>query len=264
MKLALTTSTYGSVELYEAVRRIRALGYDAIEITGIKGQHIVTDEVGPEKSTPLKAELDKIGLAVSAITSGPCPPLAGEDTLRYVHTSIDLAARLGAKVVITYVTKSPQAEGKKESEWRPDVCERISSLADYAHSKGLRLALETEPGFLVDNPRAGIALVREIGHPFLGYNLCIPHILPTIAPGETVHDVIDLAADLILNTHIADIKNRVHKHLVPGEGEVDFPALFAHLGRIGYKGYFTWDLYPYAQQSDFAAQKVMDFVRQLR
>ena len=263
MKFALTTSTYGSVELYEAVRRIRAFAYDAIEITAVTGQHIATDRFGPDECRQFKAELDRIGLAVSAITSGPCPPLAAEEPVQYVRSSIDLARKLGARVVITYVTLTDQAVSAGEAKWRPDLCARLAALADYASKNGVWLALETEPGMLVDNPRLGIAIVREVAHPSLRYNLCVPHILPAIAPQETVHDIVDLAADLIVNTHLADIKNRVHKHLVPGLGDVDFKALFAHLERAGYQGYLTWDLYPYANESDYAAGATMDFLRRL-
>lgn len=263
MKLALTTSTYGSVDLYEAIRRIRDYGYDAIEITAVPGQHIAADRFSSEERERFRGALDEIGLSVSAITSGPCPPRATEEELGYVRSSIDLAAALGAKVAITYVTKNEAAADMGEREWRGDVSQRLASLADYADERRVRLALETEPGFLIDRPQDGIALVREIDHPALRYNLCVPHILPAIGPGETILDIVDLAADLIVNTHLADVKDRVHKHLVPGEGDVDFEALFARLREIGYDGYLTFDLYPYAERSDYAAEHTMNFLRQL-
>lgn len=263
MKFGLTTSTYRSVELYEAVRRIRAFAYDAIEITAVPGQHIATDRFGPDECKQFKAELERIGLAASAITSGPCAPFAGEEALQYVRSSIDVAHRLGAQAVITYAPMTDQAASAGEAQWRPDLCARLAALADYAAKNGVFLALETEPGLLVGTPRLGIAIIREVAHPSLRYNLCVPHILPAIAPEETVHDIIELAAGLIVNTHLADVKNRVHKHLVPGQGEVDFKAVFAHLERAGYKGYLTWDLYPYADESDYAAGATMDFLRKL-
>ena len=254
--LSLTSSTYGKTPLGEALRRIKAHGFDALEITAVPGFHIDASSFNDSDARALKAQLLEIGLSVSAITSGPCPLFAGPAELEYLRKTLALAERLGAPIVITYATKTPRTDGMPASEWRGNLCKQLANLADDAARRGLRIAYET--------PRMGIEIVREVGHRALGYNLCVPHILPAIAPEDSLHAIIDLAADAIINTHLADVRQRVHKHLVPGDGEVDFRALFEHLRRIGYRGSFTWDLYPYAETPDFAAERVQKFMDDMR
>ena len=42
---------------------------------------------------------------------------------------------------------------------------------------------------------------------------------------------------------IADTKRRVHHHDIPGEGDIDFPALFQVLRDGGYSHYLSLELY---------------------
>jgi sugar phosphate isomerase/epimerase len=51
------------------------------------------------------------------------------------------------------------------------------------------------------------------------------------------------------NIHLEDIKDRVHRHLLFGQGDVDFRAVFAALKEIGYTGDLTPDLYPFKNES---------------
>ena len=52
--------------------------------------------------------------------------------------------------------------------------------------------------------------------------------------------------DQIAHVHLEDIAdNRVHQHLTPGKGAIDFPSIFAALESINYVGWATVELYPY-------------------
>jgi sugar phosphate isomerase/epimerase len=39
--------------------------------------------------------------------------------------------------------------------------------------------------------------------------------------------------------------NRVHQHLTPGKGVIDFRSIFAALNDVRYDGWITVELYPY-------------------
>jgi hypothetical protein len=55
--------------------------------------------------------------------------------------------------------------------------------------------------------------------------------------------------------------SRIHQHLVPGSGAIDFAAVFDALGAVGYAGWVTVELYPYIDDPDGAARAAYDYVR---
>jgi sugar phosphate isomerase/epimerase len=63
--------------------------------------------------------------------------------------------------------------------------------------------------------------------------------------------------------HLEDIAaTRVHKHLVPGRGAIDFPATLAAIRRTGYTGWLTVELYPYIDDPDAAARAARIFLNE--
>jgi len=54
----------------------------------------------------------------------------------------------------------------------------------------------------------------------------------------------------------------VHYHLIPGEGNLDFDAVRKGLEGIGYEGFLTAELYPYADRPTYAAEKALAFLRE--
>jgi sugar phosphate isomerase/epimerase len=66
------------------------------------------------------------------------------------------------------------------------------------------------------------------------------------------------------HVHLEDIAaTRVHHHLVPGEGAIDFPPILQALREIGYQGWVTIELYPYIDNPDRAAQTAFERIRPL-
>ena len=64
--------------------------------------------------------------------------------------------------------------------------------------------------------------------------------------GDDPAEVIRNHAQHIAHVHLEDIgKNRVHQHLTPGKGVIDFEAIFDALDSIHYGGQVTVELYPY-------------------
>jgi len=266
MRLSLTTGTYAKTPLPQALKNLKGYGYSAIELTAIPAPyqgHVELTKTPWREIRDLKRVLAELDMGVSAVNSGPLPPYPTSAQKDYVLLAVEMAAELSSKVAITYVTKNPATSGKSPQEWRPALVEVFRQCARHAQQYGVYLTLETEPGFEISDPYTGIAFIREVGHSHFKYNLCVPHVLPTIPPSQDIHSVMDAAKDLIVNTHLSDVKNRVHKHLLPGEGEVDFRRLVEHLERIGYGGYLTFDLYPFVDRPDYAASKTAEAMKEL-
>jgi sugar phosphate isomerase/epimerase len=61
--------------------------------------------------------------------------------------------------------------------------------------------------------------------------------------------------------HLEDIAaTRVHQHLVPGHGAIDFLATINAIRKTGYTGWLTVELYPYIDDPDAAAREARDFL----
>jgi sugar phosphate isomerase/epimerase len=57
--------------------------------------------------------------------------------------------------------------------------------------------------------------------------------------------------------HIEDIAGRVHKHLIPGQGQVDFHGIGKALTAIGYTGAASVELMDHSGQAEDVARYCM-------
>ena len=70
------------------------------------------------------------------------------------------------------------------------------------------------------------------------------------------------APDHVAHVHLEDIgSNRVHQHLTPGKGAVDFGAIFKSLESIQYRGWVTVELYPYETTAAGVAKLAFDHLQ---
>ena len=61
--------------------------------------------------------------------------------------------------------------------------------------------------------------------------------------------------------HFEDIAaTRVHRHLIPGHGAIDFAATLKAIQATGYDGWITVELYPYIDQPDEAARTAYTYM----
>jgi hydroxypyruvate isomerase len=64
--------------------------------------------------------------------------------------------------------------------------------------------------------------------------------------------------------HVEDIKGRVHRHEIPGDGDIDFPALFRVLARAGYPHFASVELYDHGERHREALHRSLACLRQAR
>ena len=68
-------------------------------------------------------------------------------------------------------------------------------------------------------------------------------------------------AKWVRHVHLEDIAaTRVHQHLVPGRGAIDFSATLSEIAKTGYEGWLTVELYPYLDDPDAAAREAKEFL----
>ena len=87
---------------------------------------------------------------------------------------------------------------------------------------------------LIDTMTGWEELLAQSGMDDLYLTLDIGHLH---CQGEgPIDEVIGRWASRLVNVHIEDMRAGVHEHLMFGEGQIDFPAVFRGLSRIGFAG----------------------------
>jgi sugar phosphate isomerase/epimerase len=71
-------------------------------------------------------------------------------------------------------------------------------------------------------------------------------------------------AEHTMHYHFEDIAaSRIHEHLVPGRGAIDFAATLAAIEQTGYDGWLTVELYPYLDDPDAAGREAFGYLSRL-
>lgn len=129
----------------------------------------------------------------------------------------------------------------RADEWQ-QVVQRTKKLANLARSCGVKLALEFEPGFVIGTTSELCRLIDDVASPSLAANLDLGHAF--ICDPDMFESIRDLGPR-IAHCHIEDMKRGIHDHKLPGEGDMDLPAVFRALEKSGFDGSLSLDLYSY-------------------
>ena len=124
-------------------------------------------------------------------------------------------------------------------EWQALV-DRTRTLASEAEASKVRLALETEPGFICGTTEELLRLMDEIASPALCCNMDIGHAF--LCDPDPVASIRRLG-DRIIHCHIEDMRRGVHDHRLPGNGDMDIRAIVIALEEVGFSGPAAIDLY---------------------
>jgi len=268
IRLAFSTNAYTKHTLSEAVEGIAAAGYRAVEILA-DHPHAYPPAFSDHEAKRLRERLDSLGVDAVAVNANtamayftPVPedltfepslispdPKRRDDRLCIMREAMALANRLGATVVT--ITGGQPTSGEPAHVLRERLLEGLEQAARAADLAGVDLAFEPEPGQFVETTAAVRDILETVDHPRLGANVDVGHAW---CAGDDPAEAIRTLGRRVKHLHLEDIKDRVHYHLIPGEGgEIDFGAIREALDEIGYTGAAAVELYTYADEPDRAA-----------
>ena len=142
----------GEMTQLDAVKKAKELGFDGIEFADLSAHDGMTDE---EYVRVLKEEADKYELPIISFvfgadlingTGGRTP----EEEVSRVKSRIDLAAIMGVKVIRHDVLYS-LGTYKSFDDLLPTLAARVSEIAEYAKTKGIKSTVENH-GFICQDP----------------------------------------------------------------------------------------------------------------
>jgi fructoselysine 3-epimerase len=179
--------------------------------------------------------------------------------VEYTLNCIDLAEQLGARTLST--EPGGPLEGISREEGFRFFREGLAAIEDRAREKGIRILIEPEPGLLIENSRQFLEFFELLDPEVFGLNFDIGHFF---CVGEDPQSLIPLMKSVIGHFHLEDIAaSRIHHHLIPGEGAIDFPAVLDAIRSIEFEGYVTVELYTYESKAVEAAREAFRFLRKV-
>jgi sugar phosphate isomerase/epimerase len=242
MKLTLSgrTQMMDAYPVPEALERMKALGFTGAEIC----VENLTFGIRPELLdkgylAEVSAAARSLGLAAWSY-SYHADYIRNDDVLERTVRTIRLTQEAGTDVFVFSGGRSDK-RADPANEWNALV-DRTRILVREAEACGVRLALETEPGFICGTTAGLLRLMDELGSPALCCNMDIGHAY--LCDPDPIAAIAALG-DRIVHCHLEDMKRGVHDHLLPGRGDMDLPAFVEALGRTGCTGPAALDLYGY-------------------
>jgi sugar phosphate isomerase/epimerase len=258
IRLGFSTNAFKKNTLTEAIDAIAAIGYTGVELMAdVPHAHPASFDRGQRSA--LHAQIKLLGISISNVNGfthfargDTYHPTWIEDdaekrALRIAHTigCVELAGEFGAKTLSlqpggpqigTTITRA--VAGRR-------FAEGLREVLPAARQHNVILAVEPEPGLFIETAAEYLAFKNEFfrEEPLIRMNCDVGHLF---CVGEDPAAVIFNMPDEIAHVHLEDIgSNRVHQHLTPGKGVINFKAIFSALESIGYTGWVTVELYPY-------------------
>ena len=254
MKTGFRTAGYEAWGLGPTLQDIALAGFDSVELClehpGSTPEGL--DDTRIQRVTRLLEELE---LPLSAVSyHGDGSPV--EEKVDKTFRALEIAHQMKAKVLIVN-TEPPDST---RPEHLAEVQDRLARLCDRAGRCNIDVAVEPEPGLLIDSSQDFLTMAERVGSPNLKINLDIGHAhLTDPDVVETIHKL----GDKIVHTHVEDIAGGVHKHLLPGEGEMNLTAIFDALRDIGYEGFLTIDLFQLGDEPGERARQALAALQQI-
>ena len=234
MKIGFRTARFREVDLADALTSLGDLGFDGVELC-LENHGLRPDLMAPETAGEVGGSLAGAGLELASVSYHA----DGEDlSTRVPNTfkAIELTRQLGATVLILNVERTDPE--RRDAQWGEAVA-RLRQACARGEELGVDLAMEPEPGLLVHGMAEFARLKQDVASDRLKLNLDIGHCHIT---DDLVPSILGFAADLV-HVHFEDVAHKVHDHLVPGDGDMDLPAVVEALKKVGYTGYLTVDLF---------------------
>lgn len=273
MKLAYSSNAYMKFSVTDAISRIGKLGYGAMELMA-DTPHAWPATTTDEQLHGIRRALNENGIAISNINAFMMNAVqdfwhpswieadASFRRLRIQHTmdALTMAKKLGAPCITTE-PGGPLEGGQSRDQALDTFVIGLCEALRYAEDVGVCLLVEPEPGLLIENTAQFLELAARIDSPMFGLNFDVGHFY---CVGDSLEDSVEALQSLTRHYHLEDIAaTRVHEHLIPGDGAIDFTSVLRAIGATGYDGWLTVELYPFLDDPDLAGERARDHLSPL-
>lgn len=271
MKFAYSANAYRRWTASQAAERVANAGYQGIELMADK-PHLWPAQVAQAEIDELRSALDRHGLEIANINAFMMTAIEDfwhpswiepdEDyrRMRVQHTidSLRLASKIGAPNITTE-PGGPLPEGISRDQAMDTFVDGLNDALRVAEELHILLLVEPEPDLLIETADQFLELADRIDSPMFGLNFDIGHFYCVSDP---LPETIMRLKHLTRHYHFEDIAaTRVHEHLIPGHGAIDFSAVLGAIRQTQYDDWITVELYPYLDDPDAAGREALAYLQ---
>ena len=252
-KFSYNTNGLRYINPIKAVKEVAFFGYDGIEIalnkTWMCPENMSKKNIKILRNFMYDCNVEPVAMATGAkdllsnVDYEPsliCPDRdKRHERINLLKQSEKLAQNLG-------IDKIGFASGFKKEEMSDDEAwtHLVEGIREcLKKSSDVILMIEPEPGMFIETTDQAIKLIEEISDQRLALNLDIGHV---VCCEDDYLAKIKKACRYAKHLHIEDIAGGVHKHLIPGKGDIDFEGVFRVLIEEDYQGFVSVELYDHA------------------
>jgi len=212
-----------SLDLDEALSEGEALGFGKYEIRCVDDYEYRVPFLKPGRSEQLQQQVDSGSIEVTALSPGVFKCSIDDDQAIRHHMdqtlprSCEMAQRLKAPLVIVFGFLGSSPSGSRKA------VELLREAGAIAQERGLRLAVENEPGSFCDTGQKIAKLIEEIALPNVGINWDPGNALSS---GEVAYPIgYRHVRPYLMNLHIKDtipLPNGKWENRLLGDGGVNW------------------------------------------
>jgi sugar phosphate isomerase/epimerase len=261
-----------TLDIRDSIKAIADSGYDGIELS-LHESHLHPYYTTEQSLTNLNRLIKESGLIPVCLSTGfsfllgpfkfepsliTDVPFGRKIRIEVIAESILMAKKLNVPVVCF-------ASGYKPEKMSDEVAfnllrNAIETLTPLANDEGIVLAIEPEPLMFIQTTAQAIRLIEAIDSPYLRLNIDLGHV---VCCEDDYLSSLKTALPYAAHMHIEDIKNRVHEHIIPGKGDIQWQDVFNELNKASYNHAVSVELYNYENCYKQAMDESIAFIKPL-
>lgn len=272
LRWAYNTNGLSSHRLDDALELLADHGYAGVALTLDVAHH---DPFAPDLARRTAALADRLrGLGLGSVVETGArflldprrkhhPTLVSADAadrarrVAFLRLCVDVAADLGSEAVSFWAGVLAPGLDRDEA-WRHLVF-GVAAVTAYAHGRGVTVAVEPEPGMVVDDlddwsllqaEVPGITLALDTGH-------CI------VSGRWDPADAVRAFAQQLGAVAVEDMLHGIHDHRAPGEGDMDLGAVVGALTAVDHRGLVSLELSRDSHRADRLVGEAITTLRAL-
>ena len=270
MKISLFSTGFSRYPIERTFEAAARCGYDSVDIGGFRPHAYAPDlaKGGAAKIRRLSADYrlpvfsyvpENTGSPYSLVFEDPA---MNAESIAYFKLALDMAQEIGAEYCM--LACNHPGYGRNREDVKKRFIENMRVLSEYAGSIGQTILLEPVTpyeGTIVTNSDDVRWALDEINSPACQ---CVLDLACPLTCGEPVSAYFEKMGGAIRQLHFIDSLASSEDHLIPGDGEMDFPCIVSYLKRIGFDGVLSLELFSrYANEPDFSAERGIRAIRSL-